>query len=110
MPDERERRLAQNEAVFRVANERMDEWAERRAREDAVSYYCECSDIDCHDRIYLRVAEYERVRSDARHFAVAAGHEMLDVESVVERGDRHVIVEKDASIAPIVEATDPRGA
>ena len=110
MPDERERRLALNEAAFRVANERMDQWEERRDVEEPVSYYCECAEITCRERIHLRIREYEHVRDNPRHFAVVPGHEIPDVESVVERGEGYVIIEKHPEVDPIVDATDPRGA
>src|SRR3712207_7921589 len=39
-------------------------------------------------------AEYERLRADARHFAVVAGHDIPSAEYVVERTDRYHVVEK----------------
>jgi hypothetical protein len=108
MPDERERRLALNESAFRVANERMSEWPERREQEEPASYHCECSTLTCRERIHLRVEEYEHVRSNSRWFALTPGHEVPDVETVIERRGDHVIVEKAANVTPIVEASDPR--
>jgi hypothetical protein len=53
--------------------------------------------------------EYERVREDARHFLVAPGHEIPDVEVVVERNEAYYVVEKSAPDAErVAEATDPR--
>jgi hypothetical protein len=108
MADERERRLALNEAAFRVANERMDRWPERRERDEPASYYCECSLLECRERIQLTRAEYEHVRGNSRHFALLPGHEVPDIETVIERADGHVIVEKAPSATPFVEGSDPR--
>ena len=108
MPDERERRLALNEAAFRIANERIDEWPERRERQGAAPYYCECAEPDCRVRIELDRAAYEHVRSSSRQFAVAPGHEVPDVETVIERHDDYVIVEKAPGVTPLVERLDPR--
>jgi hypothetical protein len=108
MPDERERRLALNESAFRVANDRMKDWPERRQQAEPSLYHCECSDLACRDRIELTIAEYEHVRSDARYFALVPGHEIPDVETIVERRAGYVIVEKAPGVTRLVEATDPR--
>ena len=108
MPDERERRLALNESAFRVANERMNEWPERRKQEEPATYHCECSELMCRERIELRPGEYEHLRSNSRWFALVPGHEVPDVETVIERGDGYVIVEKSPEVTPIVEISDPR--
>ena len=54
-------------------------------------------------------AEYERVRSEPHRFAVFPGHELPDVEVVVERRDGYAVVQKNEG-APerIAERTDPR--
>jgi hypothetical protein len=108
MPDERERRLALNESAFRVANERMKDWPERQQQDEPSLYHCECSDLACRERIPLTIGMYEHVRSDSRHFAVVPGHEVPDIETIVERGEGYLIVEKMAGTTPLVEATDPR--
>jgi hypothetical protein len=108
MPDERERRLALNESAFRVANERMKDWPERRQHAEPSLYHCECSDLACRERIRLTIAQYEHVRGNPRYFALVPGHEITDVETVVERGDGYNVVEKAPGVSPLVEATDPR--
>ena len=107
MSDERERRLALNESAFRVANERMKDWPERQQEEPSL-YHCECSDLACRDRIRLTIAQYEHVRSNPRYFALIPGHEIPDVETIVERGDGYNVVAKSLEVSPLVEATDPR--
>ena len=70
--------------MFREANERMAGWEEQHSRSTTEVYFCECADPDCRDRVELSKADYERVRSNPRHFVVVPGHEVSDI---VERSD-----------------------
>jgi hypothetical protein len=108
VPTDRERRLALNEAAFRIANERMRNWPERRSGQEPHRYYCECAHVTCHEHVLLRGTEYERVRANPHHFVIVPGHEIPDVETVVARTDRYSVIDKDVSVHPITEATDPR--
>jgi hypothetical protein len=96
-----------NEALFRAANERAADWEERDSR-DAELFHCECADLDCRDKVEVTGEAYERVRSDATHFLALPGHEIPDVESVVEKNDGWIVIEKAPETHPIAESTDPR--
>jgi hypothetical protein len=100
--------MAKNEALFRLANERMADWDERRSSGAKELYLCECTDRSCLKHVELRREDYERVRSDSRHFLVVTGHVTPDVEKVLEINGDWSIVEKDPDVQEIVEATDPR--
>jgi hypothetical protein len=104
----REERIARNEAIFRVGNERMNQWEERH--EDGVRerYFCECADAECREKVELTASQYEYVRSNSRWFVVIPGHETPDVEEVIDRHDGWNLIEKHANVTNIVEATDPR--
>jgi hypothetical protein len=104
----REERLALNEALFRVANERMAGWEERHEEADTELYHCECAELDCREKIHLSKADYERVRRDAAQFVIVPGHEKPDVETVIEPHDDWAIIEKDPEVQALVERTDPR--
>jgi hypothetical protein len=78
------------------------------AEEGTIVVICECSNTDCTERLVLRVSEYERVRRDALLYVVACGHELLDVEQIVERRDGWEIVRKIGAASEIAEETDPR--
>jgi hypothetical protein len=110
MPDERAARLARNEARFREINERVERDLEPilDTPEERIPFVCECGRRDCTEAVELPVAEYEAVRQDSRRFILVAGHEIPDVEDVVERHDRYVVVQKHAETWPIVEREDPR--
>src|SRR4051794_23780508 len=74
----RKERLALNQAAFRIANERMSEWPERREERRSTgssTYFCECSRTDCRAILRLTSDEYEAVRAASRRFAIAPGHE-----------------------------------
>lgn len=102
-----EERLALNEAAFRLANERAKRWEERHRELETELYLCECANRACPERIPLSQEAYEAVRSDSRHFFCAPGHEVPDVETVIERYEHYVVVEKDASATRLVSETDP---
>jgi len=106
----REARIGMNEAVFRDVNERIQDVASTfDATSGPLDLICECGDATCVERISLRSDEYERVRSDPHHFAVASGHVVPDVEEVVESRPGYDIVSKSKGIpAEIAQKTDPR--
>ena len=104
----REERLASNEALFRAANERMADWEERQASAAGELYLCECSDPKCRQRVELTRAEYESVRSDSRRFFIVAGHEVPDIETVIESHGAWTVIEKAAEVADLVEGLDRR--
>ncbi|MBA2516435.1 MAG: hypothetical protein H0V22_03835 [Solirubrobacterales bacterium] len=106
--ESRAERLALNEAAFRVANERAREWEERHQEMETELYLCECGDLSCPERIPLSREAYESVRSDSRRFFCAPGHQITDVETVIERHEHYVVVEKDPEVARLVTETDPR--
>jgi hypothetical protein len=108
MGTRREERLAENEAMFRTANERMSEWEEHRINEAAELYFCECADEDCRERVSLHKADYEKVRSNSRHFLIVLGHEVPDIETVIEKHDGWAVIEKNPEVAETVESLDPR--
>jgi hypothetical protein len=108
--DERERRIGRNEALFREVNERLEQLQESfDVGSERQEFLCECGDSTCAERIALTRAEYERVRADPTLFVVVAGHEVRDVEEVVESNERFDIVRKQAGEAERVAVElDPR--
>ncbi len=103
-------RLAENEAVFRRANEHIDAKADELDPdgEHTFLFLCECAQADCVDRVPLTRAEYEHVRSDPTQFLIIPGHEVVAIEQVVEDEGEYQVVEKVGGAAQIAVATDPR--
>src|SRR4051794_18878771 len=100
----RQERLAANEARFREINEAVQP---QRESQGSGRYLCECGDRGCMAWVDMTPEEYHRVRANARHFLVRPGHELPDVESIVERGEHYFVVEKPEELAHVV---DPQSA
>jgi formate dehydrogenase maturation protein FdhE len=109
MDDERDRRVGLNESVFREVNERIEELATTFEVGDVLDLICECGNVNCTSRIQMSLEAYEKLRSDATTFAVASGHEALDIEEIVARHKTYAVVRKtDADARKVVKETDPR--
>ena len=100
---ERGRRVGENEAMWRQINELAPP-------EEGVMnlVFCECGLVTCTERISVTADEYEQVRRTATAFIVAPGHELPEVEHVVESNERFRVVEKEGEAAAVAVRTDPR--
>jgi hypothetical protein len=106
MQSQGKQRVAMNEATFRKVNEGMEVGQDPSG---LMTFVCECGRLGCNKLIELTRGEYEDVRANPRQFAILDGHEIPEVEDVVERHDRYIVVEKSGDPeAEIVEHTDPR--
>jgi hypothetical protein len=104
-----DRRLAENEALFRSVNEAIDTTAARQGTDEHLyEFLCECSDPSCGRRIQLTLEEYESVRGRGDQFALISGHEDERIERVVEHHDRYQIVQKTGIGADVARELDPR--
>ena len=73
-----ERRMGENEAVFREVNERIRGVSSDQPHEfDAI---CECTDPACREPVTLLPGEYEAVRANGARFVVAPGHDSPPIE------------------------------
>ena len=96
---------AKNQSLVREVNERISElWGSP----SFASFICECANESCDETFSLTREEYERVRSDSASFFVIAGHEILDIEEIIDPSDRYVVVAKLGTGAAIAERLDPR--
>lgn len=105
----RERQLAENEARFRVLNERLRRgsgtWGPGEGRLELV---CECGDEDCAQLILLSPLDYEAVRGDEAQFVLTPSHERPEIEDVVAERAGWIVVKKRGEAADIAAETDPR--
>ena len=99
-----------NEAVFREVNERIEDLAHSfQLDRGPLDLVCECGDASCTQQITMTAQEYNRLRDDPALFAVYPGHEVPDVEDVVEKRAGYDVVRKHAGDpARLAERTDPR--
>jgi hypothetical protein len=109
--DERARRIAENEAMFRDLNEEVGTVAHSfvaAGEQASFDFLCECADPVCIERVQLPLQAYERVRANPIAFFVVPGHEVEGVERVAEDHSYYRVVEKTGESARIARERDPR--
>jgi hypothetical protein len=107
MPESREERIARNESGFRDLNESLGGQVHDPSTNFA-GFVCECGDMECAAILRVDIEDYERVRSDPMQFLVKPGHEIGDVEDIVERSEGFLVLRKHSDVADVVRETDPR--
>ena len=106
-------RVAQNQATFRDANERIEAAAKGMTHLERVPFICECPHQDCTELTHLTLDEYEAVRAGERRFLVVPGHEVCEAEGVtvatiVDRKARFSVLEKVGVSGEVAAELDPR--
>jgi hypothetical protein len=106
-----ERRLAENEVMFRQLNQQIHEGYEetnRLAVEDnqpeflvnpahldtPILFFCECADEKCVERVRLNVHDYDQIHRVPNNFVIVPGHEVASIEEVVSETPDYVVVRK----------------
>src|SRR5436190_12524797 len=109
--NERLERRARNESLIRSVNEQIERLDREAAHSnaDVFDFHCECGRSECEEKTSMTLTEYEQVRHQSDRFALIPGHETLELERIVERKDRYVVVDKLPAVEPLVE-DDERGA
>jgi hypothetical protein len=103
-----EQHIATNESAFRDVNEAIarGQWP---GEQDAPSgFRCECARLGCNELIELTPRIYEEIRSHPRRFVVLPGHEVVEVETVIETRDDYLVIEKLDEAGQAAEAADGR--
>lgn len=102
------RRLVENEVYFRQYNEgvlrNLDdliELAKQHGQEEHIEdsdtplhFYCECSNENCRDRVVIRPSEYNKIHKNRDRFVIACGHEVREIERVIDKRPGYWVVEK----------------
>jgi hypothetical protein len=104
----KQRRAAANEATIRDVNEGIERGQWPGEEDNPVGFRCECARLGCNQLVELTVHEYEDIRANPRCFVVAPGHELSDVETVIESRSGYLIVEKRDQAGEAAERHDPR--
>jgi hypothetical protein len=101
-----ERRLAENELLFRHHNNKQKNRQQRESSADEselfVDFYCECSNRRCHERIPISVKEYERDHEDNKQFIALPGHENRAIEEVIKKRGFFNVIQKYMDPAEVV--------
>jgi hypothetical protein len=92
-------RIAENQSIFREANERIETAADRMQLVGRVPLLCECPRPECTEIVQLSLEEYEAIRQHPRRFFSAPGHQDISVEAgaavvIAEEEGRYITVEK----------------
>jgi len=66
--------IAETQARFREANERIEAAAHNIQLLGPVPFICECANADCTEIVRLELDEYEAARENPRRFFVVSGH------------------------------------
>jgi hypothetical protein len=101
-------RIAANEAAFREVNEGIARGQYPGEEDVPGAFRCECARLGCNMMVELSARDYERVRANGRRFVLTPGHELPDVDVVVERTGAYVVVEKTGRAGRLAEESDPR--
>lgn len=93
MDDARARKAAKNEVLTRSLNEGLARGEEKWPSEEP-TFICECSDLSCVEEVALSLEDYRRIHQDPQHFIVKPGHELLEIEKVIDDRGAFKVVEK----------------
>jgi len=100
-------RAARTQVMFREVNERIAELT-RHSALGVTLFVCECSRQDCIEALELTADQYEQVRCRDDRFLVADGHELEEIERVVDREDGFLVVEKYGRAAAVAAGLSTR--
>jgi hypothetical protein len=101
-------KAARNRLVFREVNERIAELTGLLNETGVNLFICECSDRACAESLEVTREEYGAVRADRARFIVLRGHELAEVERVVDGNGRYLVVEPIGAAAEVAHAGAPR--
>jgi hypothetical protein len=94
---------AVNQEIERVSGELGE------GPEGQLSVICECGRDGCSATVDLTVAEFEDAHAQLDRFVVAPGHEDEQLEHVVKRSERYLVVDKFGEAERIAEAEEREG-
>ena len=104
--DERTRRVAENEGLFRQVNERVV--AGGRRPEETFEIICECHDASCMEHLRVTTETYQRARSEPTDFLLKAGHAKSEFETVIDSHEDFDLVRKSGAAAALAKQLNPR--
>jgi len=91
---DRTTRIEENEKLFREVNERVAQMHRGFQTGSDPEWVCECGDESCFEKVRIPLDDYQQIRARDDRFFVKPGHEKVDVERIVDRRDRYLVVEK----------------
>jgi hypothetical protein len=106
---ERQRRIGENEAIFRSFNEQVRSISSTfTVPAETLTVVCECGNRRCSEQFAIAPDEYGRVRDDPTTFVIKPGHDLPEAETVVAKTPVYWVVQKHAGLpADVARETDP---
>jgi len=106
----RDERVSRNEAMFRAVNREIEQASKQSGdgRQDRIEVICECGQDGCSETLDLTVAEYDEAHGERDRFVLAPGHEDEQMESVVMRTERYLVVDKFGEAERVAEEEERR--
>lgn len=106
---ERAERIVRNEILFREVNEQVDALHAAISPTGTFPIVCECGSGTCSEAIMIEATDYQAVRAHPERFVVVSGHQIKDVEDVLEEhGTFAVVAKKPGAPRRLAVTTDPR--
>ena len=108
--DARHERVSRNEAMFRSVNREIEQASEQLGSgpRDRIEVICECGQADCSATLDLALGDYDEAHRQRDRFVVAPGHEDDQIERVVTRTERYLVVDKFGDAERVAEAEERR--
>jgi hypothetical protein len=103
-------RFQRRAAAAEINGRQVNEAIEPRGRAaGAAVFVCECGHLGCSETLKMRIGDYEAVRTSFDRFLLVPGHEIDEVDEVVERYETHLVVVKRKPVArEMARASDKR--
>ncbi len=103
-------RSVERAAAAEVNGRRVNEAIERGTQGTGTAVFvCECGNLGCSETVELTISGYESVRSGFERFLIVPGHQIEEIEDVVERHESYFVVAKrDDAATEMAYATDDR--
>jgi hypothetical protein len=102
-------RFKRTAAAAEINGRQVNEAIEPRAPEGTAVFVCECGYLGCSETVEIPVVEYEAVRTNFDRFLVVPGHEIDEVDEVVERRRGYlVVIKREPEARAMARASDER--
>jgi hypothetical protein len=103
-------RFQRQAAAAEINGRQVNEAIEPRGRPDGSAVFvCECGHLGCGDTVKMPVAEYEAVRTSFDRFLLVPGHEIGEVDKVVEHHESYlVVIKREPEAREMAKASDER--
>jgi hypothetical protein len=108
--DARHERVSRNEAMYRTVNLELKQAnaSGDDQPDEKLELICECGEDGCSATLELTTTEYDDAHRQRDRFVVAPGHEDEQIEHVVKRTDRFLVVDKFGAAERVAEAEETR--